>query len=112
MVNITTTLYMILLLGITVLINTILGVLIASSNKEFNIKKLLYGILKSIIVAICLFLFTLTLELLPLVLSKVNIQISDGIPEVIEIVLTCLTAYKKYALDCFEKFKLILNGTI
>ena len=111
MVNLTTILYMILILGITVLINTVLGALIASTNKEFNFKKLFSGILKSAIVGLCLFLFALTLELLPLILSEVDIQIPDGIPTIIEIIVACLTAYKKYALDCFEKFKSILNGT-
>ena len=110
MVDFLNILYLMGILGLTILINTILGVFISSTKKEFNIKKLFLGILKSLVIGICLFLFIISLEIMPPLLSKIGVQIPDGIPDALEIIIICLTVYKKYAIDCFSKFKIILNG--
>ena len=109
--NLTTIAYMLAMVGIAVLVNTILGAVIAKDKNEFDIKKLFKGILKSLIIMLCIFLFGFTLELLPQILLKVNIQLPEGLPTVLEIILTTLTAYKKYAIDCFEKFNTIMKGS-
>lgn len=107
--NIITVAYMLSILGIMIVINTVLGAIIANKTKKFNKKKLLEGISKAFIIVLCIVLFCLTLELVPIVLKRVNINIPTDLITVLEIVLTTLTAYKKYALDCFEKFKVILK---
>ena len=107
--NLMTIFYMLILLGIVVVINIILGTLIANKKKQFNLKKLLYGVLKAIIITLCILLFCLSLELLPSVLGRVGIKIPSELVSVVEIILTTLTAYKKYATDCYDKFKILLN---
>ena len=44
-----------------------------------------------------------------MVLSRVGIQIPEELVTVIQIILFILTAFTKYASDCFEKFKMIIN---
>ncbi len=104
-----TVLYMLILLAIVFVTNTVLGVVIANKKSKFNFKKLLSGIGKGIIIALCMFLFCVTLELIPDVLGQVGITIQDELITVVEVVLMTFTAYKKYALDCVEKFKTILD---
>lgn len=104
-----TVLYMLILLAIVFTTNTILGVVIANKKSKFNFKKFLSGIGKGIIIALCMFLFCITLELIPIVLGQVGITIQDELITVVEVVLTTFTAYKKYALDCIDKFRTILD---
>lgn len=102
--------YIILILSITILINTILGAFLATNKKEFDIKKLFKGIFKAIIIMVCLILFCVSLELLPIPLNSLGVQIPDEVPTLLQISITILTAYKKYAVDCFNKFKTIIGG--
>lgn len=104
-----TVLYMLILLAIVFVINTTLGVIIANKKAEFNLKKFLGGIGKGIVIALCMLLFCLTLELIPSVLNNVGIIIQDELITIVEVVLMTFTAYKKYALDCIDKFKTILG---
>lgn len=107
--NIITVAYMLGILGIMVIINTVLGAVIANKKQKFCKKKLWKGVRKAIIITVCILLFCLTLELVPVVLKRVNIDIPTDFITVLEMILTTITAYKKYALDCVEKFKEILN---
>lgn len=104
-----TVLYMLILLAIVFITNTTLGVIIANKKAEFNLKKFLGGIGKGIVIAICMLLFCVTLEIIPSVLGQVGITIQDELITVVEVTLMTFTAYKKYALDCIEKFKTILG---
>lgn len=107
--NIITVGYMLGILGIMILINTVLGAVIANKTNTFNKSKLFKGIGKAITIVICIMLFCITLELVPIVLARVGITIPNDLITVLEIISTTFTAYKKYALDCFEKFKVILK---
>lgn len=107
--NLETMLYMLILLAIVFLTNTVLGIVIANKKTEFNIKKLISGISKGIIITLCMLSFCITLEMIPEVLSRINIEVPNDLITVVEIVMMTLTAYKKYALDCVNKFKIILG---
>lgn len=107
--NLITVACMLGILGLMIVINTVLGSILANKRNEFDIKKFFKGIVKAITIALCILLFCVTLELVPVVLSRVNIEIPSDLITVLEIVLTTLTAYKKYAVDCFDKFKKILD---
>lgn len=90
-------------------INTILGVVIANTKVEFDKKKLLKGIGKALIVLICVLLFCICIELVPMVLARVGIEIPKDLVTVLQIILVTLTAFTKYAKDCFDKFQIIIN---
>lgn len=101
---------MLCMLGIVIFINTMLGIIIASNNNEFKFKILFKGVLKALLIGICLLLFSISIELLPLILNKINVTISESITTVLELTLTIFTAYKRYAMDCYQKFKKLLGG--
>lgn len=107
--NLITTAYMLGLLAIVIIINTVLGVVIANKKVQFSWTKLINGLAKSLVIVLCILLFCISLELVPIVLLRVDIQVPDDLVTVLEIILVTLTAYKKYATDCFEKFKTILK---
>lgn len=102
--------YMLCMLGIVIFVNTLLGSIIATNNKEFKFSILFKGILKAFLIGICLLLFSISIELLPLILNKINIKIDQNITTVLELTITIFTAYKKYAKDCYQKFKQLLGG--
>ena len=108
--NLITVFYMLGLLGIIITINTTLGIIIANKNLNFQWDKFWKGLGKAVAITICILLFCLTLELVPVILGQVGIDIPSDLITTLEIVLTTFTAYKKYALDCFDKFKTIIGG--
>lgn len=107
--NLVTITYLMCILAIAIIVNTVLGCVMANKKSKFSWKKLFSGIGKSLIIAICLLAFCTTLELIPATLSRIGISIPDDIITVIEIALMLLTAYKKYVTDCIDKFKTILD---
>ncbi len=104
-----TTTYMLGLLAIVIIINTVLGVIIANTKLEFNWKKFWKGIGKALIILICVLAFCVCIDLIPVVLARVNIAIPEDLVTVLQIILVTLTAFTKYAKDCFEKFQIIIG---
>ncbi len=105
---ITTTLFL-LVLSLLFIINTVLGILIGTKTEGFNLKKLLYGILKGIIAAICVIGFCFAIEITPVILKRIDIELPSDIITFVEFIGISTTAYKKYSLECFEKIKKIFN---
>jgi hypothetical protein len=97
------------MLAIAIIVNTVLGSLIANRKNKFSWKKLFRGLLKSIIIALCMLAFCLTLELVPAILSRIGINVPEDIITVLEMAIMLFTAYKKYITDCIDKFKTILG---
>lgn len=107
--NLITILYLIGLLAIAIIVNTTLGCVIANRRNKFSAKKLFKGIGKALIITICMLLFCLTLELIPMILMRIGIDIPNDIITVLEMAIMLFTSYKKYAVDCIDKFKTILK---
>lgn len=107
--NLVTIIYMLIMLGIVIITNTVLGVMLANKKSKFSWEKLFKGLLKSLIIALCVLSFCMTLELVPIILARINIDVPTDVVTVMEIVMITLTAYKKYVTDCIEKFKVILK---
>lgn len=94
-----------LVLGLLFTIDTILGVLIGTKEEGFNFKKFLYGFLKGGVMAICIAGFCFAIEITPIILKRIDIELPSDIITLAELMGVTLTAYKKYALECFEKIK-------
>ena len=107
--NLMTIIYMLIMLAIVISVNTILGVIIANKNKKFDWKKLVKGISKALVITLCMVLFCFTLELVPVILARIGVEVANELITVAEVVLITLTAYKKYAFDCLDKFKEIIG---
>lgn len=107
--NIITIVMLLGILGVLQLCNIIFGAVIGSKRKRFNPKKLLEGIVKAVLFCLAFLGFCFCIEILPNILLRIDIELPSNLITLIEIVGITLTAYKKYALDCYEKIKIFLN---
>ena len=99
------------LLGILILINTLLGSITAWQWGEWVTKKFWQGLLKNILIAACLFMFFLTIEIIPTVLARTGIVIPSEIVTVLEVFAMLVVSIKKYVLDIYATFKKLLGSS-
>ena len=99
------------LLGILILINTLLGSITAWQWGEWVTKKFWQGLLKNILIAVCLFMFFLTIEIIPSVLARTGIIIPSDIVTVLEVFAMLVVSIKKYVLDIYATFKKLLGSS-
>ena len=99
------------LLGILILINTLLGSITAWQWGEWVTKKFWQGLLKNILIAACLFMFFLTIEIIPSVLARTAIIIPSDIVTVLEVFAMLVVSIKKYVLDIYATFKKLLGSS-
>ena len=99
------------LLGILILINTLLGSITAWQWGEWVTKKFWQGLLKNILIAACLFMFFLTIEIIPTVLARTGIIIPPDIVTVLEVFAMLVVSIKKYVLDIYATFKKLLGSS-
>ncbi len=105
--NFITSALFLLVLCLLFVIDTVLGVLIGTKEVGFNFRKLLYGFLKGGIAALCVVGFCFVIEITPVILKRIGIELPNDIITLVEFMSITLTAYKKYSLDCLEKIKKI-----
>lgn len=99
------------LLGILILINTLLGSITAWQWGEWVTKKFWQGLLKNILITACLFMFFLTIEIIPTVLARTGIIIPSEIVTVLEVFAMLVVSIKKYVLDIYATFKKLLGSS-
>ena len=99
------------LLGILILINTLLGSITAWQWGEWVTKKFWQGLLKNILIAACLFLFFMVLEIIPTVLSRTGTIIPSEIVTILEVFAMLVVSIKKYVLDIYATFKKLLGAS-
>ena len=99
------------LLGILILINTLLGSITAWQWGEWVTKKFWQGLLKNILIAACLFMFFLTIEIIPTVLARTGIIIPSDIVTVLEVFAMLVVSIKKYVLDIYATFKKLFGSS-
>ena len=99
------------LLGILILINTLLGSITAWQWGRWVTKKFWQGLLKNILIAACLFMFFLTIEIIPTVLARTGIIIPSDIVTVLEVFAMLVVSIKKYVLDIYATFKKLLGSS-
>ena len=99
------------LLGILILINTLLGSITAWQWGEWVTKKFWQGLLKNILIAACLFMFFLTIEIIPTLLAITGIIIPSDIVTVLEVFAMLVVSIKKYVLDIYATFKKLLGSS-
>ena len=99
------------LLGILILINTLLGSITAWQWGEWVTKKFWQGLLKNILIAACLFMFFLTIEIIPTVLARTGIIIPSEIVTILEVFAMLVVSIKKYVLDIYATFKKLLGAS-
>lgn len=96
-------------LGALIIINTLLGSITAWQWGEWKTKKFWQGILRNLLIAICLFMFFVVLEIIPSVLSRTGIIIPSEIVTIIEVFAMLVVSIKKYVIDIYSSFKALLG---
>lgn len=104
--NLETVVLMLIVVGSLSGINIVLGTIIGTVTESFNAKKFFFGILKAIIIGLCIFVFCYTLNLFSLTLQLTkDITISGDFITTLE-VFTVLVAFAlDYCKDILEKIK-------
>lgn len=101
-----------MLLGILLVLNLsniVLGAVIGSEKEGFSWKKLRKGISKMFLFSLAFVAFCFCIEVTPIILSRIDIIISNDIVSLTEIIGITVTVYKKYVKDCYDKIYTILG---
>lgn len=102
---------LVILLGLVMLLNIILGSVYAGITQSWDTKKFFIGIIKAILVGGVIVVFGWVLEALPIVLSFVNIELPTEMIKLVEIISVILVAFKKYAKGVWDKLLVLLDVT-
>lgn len=103
--NLITMAMLLAVLSVLYAINTVLGILLKTQGARFDIKVFEKGLLKALIIALVVIGFCFCIEVSPLILERVGITITDNNITLAEVFTVGITAYRKYASDCFVKIK-------
>lgn len=107
--DIITIIMLLSVLGVLYCINTTLGIVLKTKGQKFNFIAFRKGLVKAIVIAICMVGFCFCLESMPIILSRIGIVIDETFITVLEVLGVMITAYKKYVSDCYEKVKQLFN---
>lgn len=104
--NIQTLIYLLVIVGGLEITNIVLGTLMGTMETSFNLKKFLFGILKAIVIALCIVATCVLAEMFAFVLNQIEgITITAQIVSALEIIMVivawCLDLFK----DILEKIK-------
>lgn len=104
--NLETVVLMLIVVGSLSGINIVLGTIIGSFTEGFDLKKFFFGILKAIIIGLCIFVFCYTLNLFALTLQLTkDISISSDFITTVEVFTILIAWALDLAKDILEKIK-------
>ena len=109
--NLLTIVMLLAVLGVLYTTNTVLGAVIGSETTQFEWKKIGKGMLKAFLFCLSFLAYCFCLEVLPIILTRIDVVVPSDLITFLEIVGITLTAYKKYTLDCYAKLQVILGVT-
>lgn len=102
---------LVILLGLVMVMNIILGSVLAGLKREWNFKTFITGVIKAFLVGLVIVGFGYTLQAMEIVLAEADITVPDGMINLIEIIGVILVAFKKYAKGVWDKLLVILDVT-
>lgn len=104
--NLETIILMLIVVGSLSVINIVLGTIIGTVNDGFDVKKFFFGILKAIIIGVCIFVFCYTLNLFALTLQLTkDIVINADFITTIEVFVILVAWAYDIGKDIIEKLK-------
>ena len=104
--NLETIFLMLIVVGSLSVINIVLGTIIGTVEDGFDAKKFFFGILKAIIIGVCIFVFCYTLNLFALTLQLTkDIVISADFITTIEVFVILVAWAYDIGKDIIEKLK-------
>ena len=96
-------------LGILILLNILLGALIAYKGQEWNTKKFLLGFLKGFLIMLCGIAFCEVLDVLPVLSHLIGVELPANIMTFGEVTGILYIAIKKYIIEISDKFKEVIG---
>ena len=104
--NLETVVLMLIVVGSLSGINIVLGTIIGTFTTEFDAKKFFFGILKAIVIGLCIFAFCYTLNLFALTLQLTkDITISTDFISTVEVFTILIVWAIDIAKDVIAKIK-------
>lgn len=94
-----------------ILINTLLSSISAWNFGDWSSKKFWTGIIKNILIAVCMILFFLVLEVLPFALQRTGIIIPNDLISILEVLGMIVVCIVKYVKDIYKQFMKLLGVT-
>lgn len=95
-------------LGGLEVLNIVLGAVMAGLSQDWSWKKFLNGVINAILVALCLLVFCVILDVLPMILGRVGIVVPEDLITMAQVLAVVGVAIKKYASDILQKITDIL----
>lgn len=99
------------ILGSLIVINTLLGSINAWAWGEWVSKKFWQGILRNVLIALCLALFFIVLEIIPLALERTGIIVPSELVTTLEVLVMVIVCIVKYVKDIYSSFMKLLGVT-
>lgn len=96
-------------LGVLMLLNIILGSIMAKASDQFDKKKFFNGLLKALLVCLVMVVFCFILEVLPIIFDRIGFVIPKDLPTYIEVISIVAVAVIKYAKGIIDKLKTLLD---
>lgn len=104
--NLETIVLMLIVVGSLNAVNIVLGTIVGTFTDKFDVKKFFFGILKAIIVGLCIFVFCYTLNLFSLTLQLTkDITISADFISTVEVFTILIVWALDLCKDIIDKIK-------
>jgi len=104
--NLETIVLMLIVVGSLNAVNIVLGTIVGTFTDKFDVKKFFFGILKAIIIGLCIFVFCYTLNLFALTLQLTkDITISADFISTVEVFTILIVWALDLCKDIIDKIK-------
>ena len=107
--NLFSTIIMCLVMAILICLNMALGAIMAWGEGTFNPERFLLSLAKGFLIVLCGIVYCECLDVLPLLARMLGIELPSDIMTFAEVISIGYVCIRKYAKECLEKFKIILN---
>lgn len=100
-----------ILLGGLMLTNMILGAVMSASIGEFDKSRFQRSVIKALLILFATCIYYACLELMPILMTYVGIDIPEDLVTTIEILLIVVASFTKYAREIFTKLLTLFDVT-
>ncbi len=109
--NILILLASLVLLGGLMLTNMVLGAIMSATVGEFDKERFWRSVVKAVLILFSVCIYYACLELMPILLTKVGIEIPQDLITTIEVLLIIVASFTKYAKEIFNKLLTLFDVT-
>lgn len=109
--NLLTLILSLVLLGGLMLTNMILGAIMSATIGEFDKSRFFRSVVKALLIVLSVCVYYCCLELMPMLLTKVGIDVPSDLVTTIEVLLIVVASFTKYAREIFQKLLTLFDVT-